>query len=224
MVRSKLVIFDCDGVVVDSEPIAIGVLHKLLLAYNVNVSYEDCERCFLGKSLQIGLIELKTIDCHSINLLPSNFSNISKQKINLELSKKLLPIKDIHYALDRIPNKKCIASGSDLDRLDISLSVTRTKPHFSEIYSSSMVKRGKPSPDLFLFAAESSSYEIEQCIVIEDSAAGMKAALNAGMKTILYDPGNKSNFFIPSSVIQINSMMELPEIIKEIETEELIVA
>jgi len=131
----------------------------------------------------------------------------------LALSKRLKPIKNVNDALRKMTQKKCIASGSDYIRIEISLKKTGTKQYFNGVFSSSSVKNGKPSPDVFIYSANQMGYETKNCIVIEDSKAGMEAGLAAGMKTFLFRPCKHNKFPVPSNVVVFNNMLNLPGLI-----------
>lgn len=213
MDSNKLIIFDCDGVVVDSEPIALNAIKESLNFYNIDVTFDICKDAFLGKSFGCGMLTLHSLYNSELSVLPIDFEQKTKIKIDSELKKRLKPIKNIHTALKEIKNKKCIASGSDYRRLDISLTVTKTKDYFDNIFSATSVSKGKPSPDIFLFAAYQMGYKPENCIVIEDSQSGMFAALNAGIKVYIYAPKGKPNFIVPKNAEIFTDMIHLPSII-----------
>lgn len=210
MKSKPLIIFDFDGVIVDSEPIAIGTIQQVLKEYNIEVSMKICYNAFLGKSFKEGLETLSNLHLIDLINLPNSFETEVKSKINTALNKHLKPIPNIHKALPAITNRKCIASGSDYERLQVSLTKTDTGKYFDNVFSSSSVKKGKPAPDVFLYAAHQMGFAPQDCVVIEDSEAGMVAALTAGMKTYLYTPNSTNNFDIPPSVITFDDMTILP--------------
>jgi HAD superfamily hydrolase (TIGR01509 family) len=213
MLSDRLIIFDFDGVVVDSEPIAIQVIQKSLENINLHFSYKDCFRAFVGHSFDEGLNNLADDHHLDILMLPINFETNTKTKINLALARKLEPIKNVKEALRNMPHKKCIASGSDYNRIEISLKKTGTKQFFNGVFSSSSVSKGKPAPDVFQYAAAQMGYSPQECTIIEDSEAGMRAGLAAGIKTFLYSPTSNIEFEIPSEVIAFTDMKILPSLL-----------
>ena len=182
-----LVIFDCDGVLVDSEPISIDVLRDVLARSGLILEEEEAYRRFLGKSMT-------TI----ADLLHDEFglrmTDIHLETIREELFRRfrdeLHPIPGIEATLRELALPCCVASSSQPDRIRLSLGITGLlallEPH---IYSASMVKRGKPFPDLFLHAAREMGQAPERCVVVEDSPAGIMAAQDAGMRVFAFTGG-----------------------------------
>ena len=109
-----------------------------------------------------------------------------------------------------------MASGSEPDKIALSLEVTGLKKYFTHIYSSLQVPRGKPYPDIFLFAARELKFAPEQCIVIEDSTPGVQAALQAGMTVLWYKPIPENEAAIPEKVTAFADMADLPAILSGI--------
>ena len=183
-VPAKLVILDCDGVLVDSEPISIAVLIDVIRAAGGAISEEAAYLHFLGRSM-------KSVG----EILHSDFgfalTSIHLEDIRAELARRyeleLKPVCGMREALERLDVARCVASSGSLERIRLSLRLTGLlellEPH---LYSASMVERGKPAPDLFLHAAASMGVRPEACIVIEDSPAGIMAAKAAGMRVFAF--------------------------------------
>ena len=111
--------------------------------------------------------------------------------VDLAFERELVPITGIEELLAALPAPRCVASNSHLDRVRHALSVTRLLPLFDpHVFSASQVERGKPAPDLFLFAAQQLGTAPEGCIVIEDSATGVEAAIAAGMPVVGFCGGS----------------------------------
>ncbi len=208
--NQKLIIFDCDGVLVESEPIAISILIKLLQEQNFNVD-NNYGKQFFGLSAKdcVEMTEKKFSKKVSVDFFEKFASETHKAFKN-----KLKPIKGIELALANIPNPKCVASGSTKERVKLSLDLVGISKYLENIFSATDVKQGKPFPDIFLFAAEKMGYLPNECIVIEDSDAGMKAGLAANMKVYLYKPSNDFDFNIPNDVVVFSDMEELPLILQ----------
>src|SRR5580700_2938661 len=148
----QLVIFDLDGVLVDSEPINNQIFFEMLVEAGLNISYEDVFAKFTGLSTQscINLIEEQFG-----KTLPDNFKITYQTSTREALKVKLKPIAGAVSALENIKQPVCIASGSGHDRIKLSLQVTGLLPRFANnIFSASDVAHGKPAPDLFLYAAK----------------------------------------------------------------------
>lgn len=183
----RLVIFDCDGVLVDSEPVSISVLVDAMNRAGADITEADAYRLFLGRSLAT------VTDClrqqYGLEAGPSFLEDMRKE-LYRRFREELKPIPGIQETLDRLDGPRCVASSSQPERIRLSLTITglidTLEPH---IYSASMVKNGKPAPDLFLHAAASMGVPPERCIVVEDSPAGVQAAKAAGMKVLLFTGG-----------------------------------
>ena len=133
-----------------------------------------------------------------------------------EIKNTLQPIPHIKEALEKLNYPRCVASGSEPDKIELSLYVTGLRKYFTNLYSSLEVPRGKPFPDVFLHAAKEMGFRADQCIVIEDSDPGVQAALSAGMKVLLYRPFDLDLPVFNESVIVFDSMKKLPSIIEGI--------
>ena len=180
----KLVIFDCDGVLVDSEPLAMRVLLAAIEAQGIVVPPADAFRHYLGRSL--GTISESLRDTHGVPLGEAALASMRHDLFAL-YREELRATPWIAEVLDRLDVPFCVASSSGLDRIGISLEVTGLAARFGDrIYSASMVPRGKPAPDLFLHAAREMGVAPEHCLVIEDSPAGVRAAHAAGMRVFAY--------------------------------------
>lgn len=188
----QLVIFDCDGVLVDSEPISIGVLVDLVAKSGHALSEEEAYERFLGKSMA-SICAMLGKD-PGIEVTPAHLEAM-RAALYSRFRAELQPIAGVAEALDRLEREfslpRCVASSSQPERISLSLQVTglldRLRPH---IFSATMVARGKPAPDLFLHAAEAMAADPARCVVIEDSAAGIEAAKRAGMTVFAFTGGS----------------------------------
>ncbi len=211
MNNHKLLIFDCDGVLIDSEPLANRIFLQCLRHEGFDVDELYGEH-FHGIALRDCLQKVETDFGRKVS---HQFVPNLAALIDEEMKQNLQPIPNIKQALDQLPHSKCVASGSDHDRLRLSLSVTGLLPYFGHIFSADDVPRGKPHPDVFLWAAQSMAFEKEQCVVIEDSYPGMQAGLAAQMKVLLYNPIWKDKFAIPKEVTVFYDMAELPMLVEQ---------
>ncbi|MGA1804493.1 HAD family hydrolase [Rhizobium sp. HT1-10] len=186
-----LVIFDCDGVLVDSEPLSIAVLVQAMRDTGIEIDEEGAYQRFLGKSLATLIDTLET----EFNVFADQaFLDRIREDLYTRFRAELQPIAGISDTLNVLPMRRCVASSSQLERIKLSLSLTglleRLEPH---IFSASMVKRGKPAPDLFLYAAQQMGVSPEHCIVVEDSPAGIMAARAAGMTVFAFTGGSHAS-------------------------------
>jgi HAD superfamily hydrolase (TIGR01509 family) len=175
----ELVIFDLDGVLVDSEPISSRVTAVALTEAGIEISpAEVCER-FLG----VGTAStLRTLEAERGCRLPENFQENLRARILTVFEQELEPVPGIAALLDALPVDRCVASSSHPDRIRRSLELVSLLERFApHLFSATMVSAGKPAPDLFLLAAAKMAAEPARCLVIEDSEVGIRAAKAAGM-------------------------------------------
>ena len=174
-----LVIFDCDGVLVDSESIALGQVRDALGKAGLTLTHAEAVDRFLG--LGIDSIMHKA-EAELSGALPDGFRNDLSRDILARFTAELKGVEGVRQAVGALTCKVCVASSSSLDRIRLSLSVAGYAALFEpHIFSATMASRGKPHPDLFLHAARAMETPPEQCLVIEDSTPGVMAAVSAGM-------------------------------------------
>lgn len=176
--KPDLIIFDCDGVLVDSELLSCRCLSEVLAEFGLRLSVEQALELFLGRST-------KAIEQHYRDLghaLPDDFLARLKARVLETFAGALQPIAGVGTVLSQLKMPRCVASSSDLDRVSLSLDVTGLAPHFGgRLYTAQMVRHGKPAPDLFLHAAGKMQADPARTLVIEDSVSGVQAAKAAGM-------------------------------------------
>lgn len=183
-----LLIFDCDGVLVDSELISLGLLIDHCAEHGLHLDMKMACECFLGKPVADASREANRIHHTSV---PDVDLEAFQQKIILKFNEALQPVPGISEPLNSLTQPKCVASSSNMARIETSLTVTGLKRFFEgQIYSTDMVQRGKPHPDVFLHAAKEMGFAPSASLVIEDSPAGLHAAKAANMKTIAYAGGS----------------------------------
>jgi len=174
-----LVIFDCDGVLVDSEPLSLAVLSEALTRQGLPADIPYVTRHFLGR--QLATVRSHA-SAHHIELPPAFELDLNKSLVQ-RFRHELRPVAHIADALAQLELPRCVASSSDLARVKLSLAVTGLSKFFGDfVYTAEMVARGKPEPDLFLYAARQMGVAPAACLVIEDSPFGVLAARAAGME------------------------------------------
>jgi len=183
-----MVIFDCNGVLVDSEPIAAAVFSEALGRIGVRLSAAGAMRRFHGRRPADVFAAVETATGKP---LPPDFAAFVAAQTLHGLRTELRPIAHAAHALTWIRGPKAVASSSPTERVRASLEVTGLMRFFEpRCFSASAVRKGKPAPDLFLLAAARSQTEPSACIVVEDSAPGIAAAVAAGMKPIGFVGGS----------------------------------
>ena len=184
----ELVIFDCDGVLVDSEVLVIEVEAAMLAEAGFDMSADEIAATCVGLSYgdMMALIEQRFG-----RPVPDGFSERVQAAALEAFPDHLRAVPGIDSVLAQSTARRCIASSSKLDRINLSLGITGLDRHFESpsIFSSQMVTNGKPAPDLFLLAAKTMSVASERCVVIEDSPHGVTAALAAGMDVVGFAGG-----------------------------------
>ena len=174
------VIFDCDGVLVDSEMLSAGVLKEVMADQGLPLSDTMFRDIFLGRSFINGRARAKSV----LNFdLSDDFENIYREKLFIELTKNLRAMPGIAALLASLSVPYCVATGSSPKRLALSLEVSGLAKYFeTNRFTSSEVANGKPAPDLCFYAAAKMNVQHQNCLVIEDSEMGILAANAAGME------------------------------------------
>jgi HAD superfamily hydrolase (TIGR01509 family) len=181
---AELVIFDNDGVVVDSELLANRVLADLLTEHGHPTSLEECIRDYMGGTLAGVRARVRQ---QSGRELPAGFDDAYHQRLFAGFSASLRPVPGVASVLDGLAMPFCLASSGTRDRIVRSLTITGLLGYFDDrIFSAEQVTHGKPAPDLFLHAASVMATPADRCVVIEDSPKGVAAARAAGMRVLGY--------------------------------------
>lgn len=185
----ELVIFDCDGVLVNSEPIAVRTEARLLAELGWPLTEAEVVDRFVGRSESDVLGE---IEAHVGRPLP-DWQERFDTALHAALRAELEPVAGIVSAIDALDAlglPTCVASSGSHDKMRLTLGLTGLHERFEgRIYSASQVANGKPAPDLFLFAAVQRGIVPNRCVVVEDSLPGVQAARAAGMRCIAYAGG-----------------------------------
>ncbi len=178
----ECVIFDCDGVLVDSEIIASQVSLRLLKPYGFHMDIKTYSHRFAGKVEE----DILSIIKQDYNLkVPDDFLSRLRLEIEHALDHELQPIKGVKKTIGSIPVTKAVVSNSRLVRVLSSLKVAGLSEYFGDrVFAAEMVKKPKPAPDVYLYAASQLGVDPARCLVVEDSQSGVTAAHRAGMKVI----------------------------------------
>ncbi len=184
----KLVIFDCDGVLVDTEPLSNEILKNSLSKIGINLSISQVREKFLGLSIE----HIKTIIETENNItLDPNWCQDIRTETELAFKQQgVNAIPGIKLQVEKLKEKQiqyCVASSGRVEKMHITLGQAGLLSLFKDVlFSASMVSRGKPFPDLFLHTANKMGVNVESCLVIEDSVNGVRAAKSAGMRVLGY--------------------------------------
>lgn len=208
------VIFDCDGVLIDSEHLASRVESELTRELGLSLSVEEAHRLFLGKTVD-GVLDAIA---QMTGTRPGagwvyNWAFATAHAFHRELA-VVEQMRDAIEELRARGHRMAVASQSSLARVKFSLDVTALAPSFGQhVYVTSMVARPKPAPDVYLLAAERLGAAPGDCVVVEDSPAGAASALQAGMRAIGYAPGPTHAAMVASGATVIRSMSELAALV-----------
>jgi HAD superfamily hydrolase (TIGR01509 family) len=176
-----LVIFDCDGVLVDSEMLSMRAYREALLATGIDIAQDDLLDCVGLKQADI----LGRIEKISGSRVPQGVRDSLWPRIHTLFQAELKPTARLLEFLSGLETKRCVASSSDPARLQASLALTGLASYFGDaVFSTQYVPRGKPAPDIYLFAAERMGADPAHTVVVEDSAPGVQGAIAAGMTAI----------------------------------------
>lgn len=210
-----LIIFDCDGVLVDSEQLAAEVFSTELRLYGVSWTANECRRRFRGHTLTYCFELLQ--DCLP-DPLPNNFLEGLQESTRQAFESSLKAVDGVRPILELLQKRNipfCVASNGNYEKMKHALRITGLYSFFeNRCYSAEAVTEGKPAPDLFLFAAESLGVSPRFCCVIEDSVVGLQAATAAGMRPLHFDAwGVEAESTYKGVYPSFNRMSLLPELL-----------
>ena len=214
--RFDLVIFDCDGVLIDSELLSVRADREILAECGIELSIEEILERYTGISFAAVVADLEARH----GRLPADFADRRRRRLWPLFDRELQAIPGVSAVIDALTCKSCVASSGRPDRLRYALSLVGLYDRFHpNIFSAVEVAHGKPAPDLFLHAAERMGVTPARCIVIEDSLPGVTAAVAAGMTVIGFvgashcRPGDAARLAAQGAVEVIDDMALLPPIL-----------
>jgi HAD superfamily hydrolase (TIGR01509 family) len=208
---SLLVIFDCDGVLVDSEPIAARLTAQAVSELGWEMNAELAKAEFLGDTFPN---IIRRVEQRIGRAVPADWPARSQANLLAALERELKPVKGVRPAIEAL-----LAAGATLavgsqgshQKMQLTLAVTDLLPFFAgRIFSATQVSRPKPAPDLFLLAANTLGFAPAQTVVIEDSTRGVKAALAAGMRVLGYTASVGRAAIAAAGAEPIDDLAELP--------------
>ena len=217
--RIDLVIFDCDGVLVDSEVLSAQVLTQMMMERGLPINADIFRNEFLGRSFATAS---KRYEQHLGVSFPADFNMEYRIRLLAQMKGNLHAMPGVERVLRAMKVPYCVATGSSPPRLAVSMSESALQPFFEgHSFTASDVKHGKPAPDLMLHAAAKMTTPAESCLVIEDSEMGLRAAAAAGMEVWRFVGGGhlKDGDKLPDDVAPqrvVDSMPALLEAFREI--------
>lgn len=205
-----LVIFDCDGVLIDSERLAVRTERRILADLGWTLTEDEIIERFVGRPSSYMLAEVQ----RQIGR-PVNWGLEFEVHYQEVFRAELLPIDGVVEALNEIAQPTCVASSSSHEMLKFKLQLTNLYDRFvGNIFSAQDVEHGKPAPDVFLFAAEHMGAQPSRCAVIEDSVSGVEAGIAAGMTVFAFGGGvTKPSLLARDRVTLFMEMSALPSLL-----------
>lgn len=215
-----LVIFDCDGVLIDSEILSAEVDAAILKEYGYEISPGELAHRFAGVTTD-GIFQMISEEIG--REFPDEILDRAKRETDVKLRKDVKPIPGVHEMLDAFDDPRCICSNSRSHRLEVSLGRVglwdRFRPY---VFSAQEVgtKRGKPAPDVFLYAAEVFETDPAEAVVVEDSTTGITGAVAAGMRVIGFTgashswPGHAEALMDSGALTVVRRLAEVPPTIE----------
>jgi HAD superfamily hydrolase (TIGR01509 family) len=186
--QPDLIVFDCDGVLVDSELLAAAVLARELTALGFRMTTRGCIERYSG--IAMGEV-MRRIEAEWGQTLPPDFGENIRARDVEAFRTELQPVSGARAMLGSLAHRRCVASSGRLAKMRLTLSLTGLLEFFEpHVFSAEMVDRGKPAPDLFLHAADRMGVLPSRCVVVEDSLAGVRAAVAAGMRVLGFVGGS----------------------------------
>lgn len=218
--HGMLTIFDCDGVLVDSELVALRVLVEMMAGFGHTMSLAECRDAFMGMHNDD---IVRGIEQRIGRALPGE-SQRMRARMLARLERELRPVPGVVETLARLDGPRCVASSSDRERIGLTLRWTGLDRFFGDrIFSGLDVPRGKPAPDLFLRAAATMGIAPQDCVVVEDSVMGVVAGRAARMRVIGFtggshsDPGHAERLRAAGAEVVISHMRDLDGLLADIE-------
>jgi HAD superfamily hydrolase (TIGR01509 family) len=189
MTNIKCILFDCDGVLVDSEAIGNQVLLNMAAKYGLKISLNEAYKKFNGRSLKDCFQQIEQL----INQpLPENFEIAYRKKSFEAFATQIKPVKGVLKFLNSLTIPYCVASSGPVEKIQLTLKTAGLIDKFeNKIFSSYQINSWKPDPGIFLHAAQEMGFSVNECIVIEDSIAGIIAAKRGGFK--VFGIANETN-------------------------------
>ena len=191
MRRFDLVIFDCDGVLIDSEPIANAVFSEMLATVGMRMSPEEVMRTFIGRSRDTCIEMAGNLRGEK---LPEDFGARWDAALHEALEREVKPVEGIPELLRSLAIPYCVASNGEPDHMEKGLAAAGLMPLVKgRLFSAKLVAHPKPAPDVYLHAARTMSAAPSRCAVVEDTPTGVKAGIAAGMRVFGYVGGPQSD-------------------------------
>ncbi|MDG1954462.1 MAG: HAD family hydrolase [Polaribacter sp.] len=212
--KYKCIIFDCDGVLVDSEGISNRILVEMANSVGAKIELKYALENFAGKSLKSVFEHIEKLIEKKV---PDSFEKEYRKKTFKAFKTELKPIRGIHNLLNEISVQYCVASSGPTKKIRLNLTTTKLIEKFeNKIFSSYEIGSWKPNPEIFEYAAEKMGFKPNECVVIEDSMAGIIAARKGGFDVFGFTNEENKKDFENEGAKVFFEMGELNELLTEI--------
>lgn len=213
----KCVIFDCDGVLINSEPLCCQALVNVFSSYDASVTYEDFEKHFQGGKIADILSE--TRDRLRLNVRLDDLEPMYREQTQVLFQASLKASKGVEALLDQLDEKDiqyCVVSNSPKNRIEFYLDLSGLTEKFKgNVFSAFDANSWKPEPDLLLYAAMNMGFSVDECIYIDDTVKGVEAGIRSGIKTVHLRANSYRPKYLDAETIEINSISQLISVLKD---------
>ncbi|SHH61741.1 HAD family hydrolase [Flavobacterium defluvii] len=207
----KCIIFDCDGVLVDTEKIGNGILLEMASEHGFEMAIEDAYHHFNGRNLKDCFRHIEeTID----QKLPETFEAEYRQRSFNAFRTEVKPMEGVVAFIEKLKIPYCVASSGPVEKIRLNLEVAGLLNKFeNKIFSSYQINSWKPDPGIFLHAAKEMGFEVKDCIVLEDSKAGVKAGIQGGFKVYGFANGFNNEDLEKEGAVLFHNYEELSKML-----------
>lgn len=211
MSKYKCIIFDCDGVLVDSEPIGNQVLVDMANSYGADIDLDYAFKHFKGGSIYTCRDKIQAL----VNQpLSQDFIAEYRRRSYNAFKEQIQHVEGVKEVIESLSIPFCVASSGPTEKIRLNLELTGLLPYFEDnIFSCYTIEKWKPEPDVFIWAAKTMGFKPEDCVVIEDSLTGIQAAKAGGFDVFGFTAHDYNNELVAEATTTFNSMEKLLELI-----------
>jgi len=211
MIGYKCIIFDSDGVLVDSETLSGRVFQEMARELGFDLDFETAVEQFAGTSMKENLQFIRE---NIRGSLPEDFEQEFRQRTYEVFKSELKAVEGVHDVIKKLRCPFCVASSGPAEKVRLNLGLVNLLDQFEgRIYSSYDIGKWKPDPGIFLYAAKEMGFTPEQCLVIEDSASGIRAAISGGFMVFALARENRRSHFEQLGAVTFKNMKELERLL-----------
>lgn len=212
MLKYKCIIFDCDGVLVDSEPIGNQVMVDMANEFGANINLDYAYEHFKGNALKNCVNHIADL----INIeLPANFESEYRRRSFEMFKSDIKPVEGISDVIKNLKIPFCVASSGPENKIQLNLELTGLWPYFKyNVFSCYSVQKWKPDPAVFLWAAKTMGFQPSECVVIEDSLVGVNAAIKGGFDVFGFTAHDYKDELKEKATKTFDHFLKLPELLE----------